>query len=208
MAQRDRYLVPAGYGEAVLVEKRSRFVARIWHVGDEKTAQDRIGETRDLCRDAAHNVFAYVLRNGPTRYGDDGEPQGTAGLPTLNVLVHGGFFNACCVVTRYFGGVLLGAGGLARAYSTAAKMALDAAGTCEMRLWSVLLIPCPYSLLERTKNLLAACGGVAANSDFGVEVVIEAYTPAERTEEFVRGLLDASSGLVRAEVMDTVFRGV
>lgn len=207
MADSERYLEPAGYGEALLVEKRSKFTARVWPAANEAEALEHIGEMRKTYWDATHNVFAYIIRGGPTRYGDDGEPQGTSGMPTLNVFVKEGVFNVCCVVTRYFGGVLLGAGGLVRAYSSAAKLALDAAGTRVVRRWDVVLLPCPYALLERVKGAVTARGGVIEKEDFGVEVMIEALLPVEETAECLRRVLDVSAGNVVGEVMDTVFRG-
>lgn len=93
--------------------------------------------------DARHNCWAYVLHTGQKRYSDDGEPQGTAGQPILNVLEREGVQDVLCVVTRYFGGILLGAGGLCRAYTKAAKDALDDAGISELRPWSVLRLDCP-----------------------------------------------------------------
>ena len=201
------YLVPADAGEAEFVEKRSRFIGRVWPVASAEEAMAHIAGTREKHWDASHNVHAFIVRDGPTRYGDDGEPQGTAGMPTLNVFRNGGVFNVCCVVTRYYGGILLGAGGLVRAYSAAAKMALDDAGLAMMRRWSVLLIPCPYALFESMKNLVAAEGGVIESAEYGVDVLIEALLPHDGTEAFIKKTLDLSSGQVTPEVMDSVFRG-
>lgn len=114
----DSYLVPRGYGQAELVEKRSRFIGQVWRVETEEEARARIEEVRRRYHDARHHCFCYVLREGGVlRYGDDGEPQGTAGQPMLNVFLKEEVTNAVCVVTRYFGGVLLGAGGLTRIYN-------------------------------------------------------------------------------------------
>ena len=123
------YLVPAGFGEAEYIEKRSRFIGRVWPVADEAQALEHLREIREQHWDAKHNVYAYIIREGGImRYSDDGEPGGTSGMPTLNVFRSEEIQNVCCVITRYFGGVLLGSGGLVRAYSNTAKMALDAAG--------------------------------------------------------------------------------
>ena len=125
----DSYRVPARDAESEFTEKRSRFISRIWTVADEAEARARIDETRRKYYDARHNCWCYILReSGIVRYSDDGEPQGTAGQPMLNVFQREEITNVCCVVTRYFGGVLLGAGGLTRAYTRGAKDALDAAG--------------------------------------------------------------------------------
>lgn len=201
------YRVPAGYGEASFVEKRSRFTGRVWPCADEAEALARIAEMRKQFRDATHNVYAYVIKDGPVRFNDDGEPQGTSGMPVLNVFRSEGVFSVCCVVTRYYGGILLGAGGLVRAYSKAAKAALDAAGVLLMRQWDVVLIPCPYPLLERMKSLVASCGGIIESSEFGTDVLIQALVPTESSAGCLQRVADLSSGAVEAVVLDTAFRG-
>ena len=149
----DSYLVPAGYGEAEYVEKRSRFIGQVWRVESEAEARERIEESRRRYHDCRHNCWCYAIREGNIlRYTDGGEPQGTAGQPMLNVFLKEEVTNTVCVVTRYFGGILLGAGGLTRAYGGTAKLALDAAGISRMRLWAVLMVPCPYSLYERGRG--------------------------------------------------------
>lgn len=201
------YRVPSAYGEASFTEKRSRFTGRVWPCADEAEALARIEDMRKRFWDATHNVYAYVIKDGPTRFSDDGEPQGTSGMPTLNVFQSEGVFNVCCVVTRYYGGILLGAGGLVRAYSKAAKAALDAAGILLMRRWDVVLIPCPYSLFERMKALLASCGGIIESSEFGADVLIQALIPTENSADCLQRIANLSSGSVEAAVLDTVFRG-
>ena len=109
------YLTPAAYGTDELTEKRYRFIGQVWKTETEEDARAHIEETRKRYYDARHNCWCYVLRSGAVRYSDDGEPQGTAGQPMLNVFQSAGITDVCCVVTRDFGGVLLGAGGLVRA---------------------------------------------------------------------------------------------
>jgi putative IMPACT (imprinted ancient) family translation regulator len=108
------------------------------------------------------------------RYSDDGEPQGTSGQPTLNVLRSAEIFNVCCVITRYFGGTLLGTGGLVRAYSQAASLALKEAGVSKVSLWERVLIACPYALYERVKKELMLVDAVIDGTDFGAEITLEA----------------------------------
>ena len=125
----DSYLVPSGYGETEFVEKRSRFIGQVWRVETEEEARAHIEEVRKRYHDARHHCWCYVIREGNIlRYSDDGEPQGTAGQPMLNVFQKEEVTNAVCVVTRYFGGIQLGAGGLTRAYGGTAKLALAASG--------------------------------------------------------------------------------
>lgn len=203
------YLVPSGFGEAEFVEKRSRFIGRVWLTETEEEAIGRISEMRERHRDATHNVYAYIIREGNAmRYSDDGEPQGTSGMPTLNVFRGEGIFNVCCVVTRYFGGILLGTGGLARAYSHAAKIALEAAGVSVMRLWDRLLISCDYSRYERIKNELDSFGGMTEDTDFGADVVITALLPEGKTESFTERITDITSGQAYIEKIDSQFMAV
>ena len=139
MSAPQSYYVPVDAGEAEFTEKRSRFLGHVRRVETEAEARTFLDEMRKKYYDARHNCWCYVLREGGVvRYGDDGEPQGTAGQPMLNVFQREGVENVVCVVTRYFGGVLLGAGGLTRAYAKSAKDALDAAGKARMRLWSAV----------------------------------------------------------------------
>lgn len=202
----DEYFVPAGESETEYIEKRSRFIARIWRTDSEAGALEHIRETREKHWDAAHNVYAYVIRNGAVRYSDDGEPQGTAGMPVLNVLSREELFNVCCVVTRYFGGVLLGAGGLARAYGGSAKQALDKAGIAVMRRWTVAELCVPYSLFERIKTELEAAGGHVTDTEFSAEVLLKLLLPAETAEMFALRISELSAGALGLSVTGETFR--
>lgn len=203
------YLVPAGFGEAEFTEKHSRFIGRVWRTDTEEEALDRLRETREKHRDATHNVYAYIIRdNNITRYSDDGEPSGTSGMPTLNVFASEEIKNVCCVVTRYFGGTLLGTGGLARAYSRAAKMALEAAGVSMMAQWSLYLISVPYSFYERSVRIFNDFEVSVQSADFGTDVVIEALVRKDREEPLFEQITDSSAGKVVFEKIGEQFRGV
>ncbi len=203
------YLMPYAYGQAEFTEKKSRFIGHIWPVTTEEEAVAHIKEMREKHWDATHNVYAYIIKEGGImRYSDDGEPQGTSGIPTLSVLQNEGLTNVCCVITRYFGGTLLGAGGLVRAYSHSAKIALDAAGIMIMRLWDQVLIPCSYSAFEKVKKEIGAFGGIIQNTDYGADILIEALFPIEHTSDFEKRLLDATAGTVKTERIAQEFRGV
>lgn len=194
------YLVPAAYGEAEFVEKRSRFIGRVWRTETEEDALARIKEMREKHWDATHNVYAYIIKDsGAMRYSDDGEPSGTSGQPVLGVFRNQAVFNVCCVVTRYFGGVLLGAGGLVRAYSHTAKLALDAAGIAQMRLWRGLGLPVPYPLYERVKKLCLAQGAVLTKEEFGALVQLEIMLPEAAFADFSQKLRDLSAGGVQPQ---------
>jgi len=197
----DEYLVPTQFGEDEFVEKKSRFIGRIWPVETEAEALERIAQMRQQHYDATHNVWAYIIKDGATRFSDDGEPGGTAGMPTLQVLQREGLYNVVCVVTRYFGGILLGAGGLVRAYTHGAKIAVDAAGKSMKRVWSVLYIPCPYNLYERVKLEIAAFGGIIRDTQFGAEVELEVLVAEAEAQPFLDRLIDMSAGTL--EGMET-----
>lgn len=203
------YLVPAGYGEAEYVEKRSRFIARVWPVENEAEALAHLEAVRKQHYDARHNVYAYIIReNGIMRYSDDGEPQGTSGQPTLNVFRSQEIQNFCCIVTRYFGGILLGTGGLVRAYSTAAKMALENAGISRMALWKSIELGCTYSQFERIKRLLEEYEAVIENTDFGTDIVFSALLREDKMDAFSKALTELSAGSCEYLECGESFRGV
>ncbi len=203
------YLVPAGFGRGEYTEKRSRFIGQLWPVESEAEALEKLALVRKEHYDARHNCFAYVVRDGAVvRYGDDGEPQGTAGQPILAVLGGASLTNVCCTVTRYFGGVLLGTGGLARAYTAAAKAALEDAGICRMALWRSALLRCPYPMFERVRRLLDERGAVVDSSDFGAEVTLRVLVRAEHADALAAALREASAGAIAPEIVGEVFRGV
>ena len=202
----DEYLVPSEYGEDEFIEKKSRFIGRIWPVETEEEALARIQEMKKKHYEATHNCWAYIIRDGAVRFSDDGEPGGTAGMPMLQVLQREGLFNAVCVVTRYFGGILLGAGGLVRAYTKGAKIAVDAAGKSMKRVWTVLYVPCPYSFYERVRLEAEGFGGIVRKADFGAEVELELLFPEAKTQEFLDRLTDMTAGTVESMEIGQEYR--
>ena len=205
----ESYLVPAGEGEAEYVEKRSRFIGHMWRVESEEEARARIEETRKRRYDARHNCWCYIIREGGVlRYSDDGEPQGTAGQPMLNVFQREDVVNVCCVVTRYFGGILLGAGGLTRAYARSAKDALDASGISVVRPWSLMECDCPYPLFERLKLELLALDGVEGDHEFGALIAFRALLPQGTEEQFALRLQEISAGAMEPRIIGTQWKAV
>ncbi len=192
----DEYLVPTHFGEDEFVEKKSRFIGRVWPVETEQEALEHIQEMKKQHYDATHNCWAYVIKDGAVRFSDDGEPGGTAGMPMVQVLQKENLYNVVCVVTRYFGGTLLGAGGLVRAYTKGAKIAIDAAGKSMKRVWSVLYVPCPYTFYERVKLEVAAFGGIIRDTQFGAEVELEILVAQPDTQSFLDKLTDMTAGTV------------
>ncbi len=202
------YYIPTREGVGELVEKRSRFLGHVWRVSSEEEAREKIEATKKKHYDARHNCWCYIIKDGPTRYSDDGEPQGTAGQPMLNVFQREGVVNICCVVTRYFGGILLGAGGLVRAYTQSAKDALDAAGISVVRRWVAMEVPCTYAQFGQTRREVESFGGVVEQVDYGADVVLSALLPEERAEDFAAHILDASAGTIQVLEAGEQFKDV
>lgn len=176
-------------------EKRSRFIGTAMPVTTEEEALDFIAGMRKKYWDATHNVYAYCLRNGQIRrFSDDGEPQGTAGMPTLDVLQKAGVTDVVVVATRYFGGIMLGAGGLVRAYSHTAKLALDAASIVKMSPVTVCGICCDYNQYGRLEALLGKYGAKIESSAFEADVRVSAAIDSTQTEKFAAELRDATGG--------------
>ena len=197
----DEYLVPTAFGEDEFYEKKSHFIGRALPVETEEEALEKIQAMKKQHYDATHNCWAYIIKDGAVRFSDDGEPGGTAGMPMLQVLQREGLYNIVCVVTRYFGGILLGAGGLVRAYTKGAKIAVDAAGKSMKRVWTVVYLPCPYTFYERVKLLIAEFGGIIRETEFGAEVELELLFPEANVPAFFEKLTDMTSGTV--EGMET-----
>ncbi len=202
-----RYFVPAASSETEFTEKRSRFISHIWHVEREEEARAHIGETKGKYHDARHNCWCYILHEGGIlRYSDDGEPQGTAGQPMLEVFRRAGVENVCCVVTRYFGGILLGAGGLTRAYARSAADGLDAAGISIMCRWVSVLTTCPYGLYERVRQEIEAAGGIPDGVEYADEVRVQALVPEEYADTFRMRVTEFSAGGIVPQITGEVFR--
>ena len=202
------YYIPTGAGEAEFVEKRSTFMGHVRLVETEDEARAFIAEMKKKYYDARHNCWCYIIKDGPERYSDDGEPQGTAGIPMLEVMRREGVTNIVCVVTRYFGGILLGAGGLLRAYTKSAKDALDAAGVSVVRRWVEADVPCSYSQMEKLKVELQNCGALIGDVEYGASVIIKILMPEEEAEEIKAKIFDVSAGSVSVTVTGESFRAV
>lgn len=183
--------------EARFVEKKSEFIGYLAPVSTEAAAIAFIEEIRALHRKATHNCYAYILReNGIARHSDDGEPSGTAGVPIYEVLRKEGLVDVACVVTRYFGGVLLGAGGLVRAYTKGAKDAADAAEIKVMAEAERLVVGTDYSLFGRLGQIFAEFGVKIENEDFSDSVRITFCVRRESVEALTARLIDACNGKI------------
>ena len=179
-------------------DRRSRFIAQLAHTESEDDAHAFIAAVRSRHHDARHNVPAWVLSDGRERCSDDGEPSRTAGMPILEVLHGAGLADVCCVVTRYFGGTLLGPGGLVRAYTAATQIALTDAeknnSLVEMRLVTRVVLSVPYTRYERIRHMVFDFGGKIVRSDFGAEVLLAMDFKSGEEAAFVDALKELGSG--------------
>lgn len=181
--------------------KRSRFLCYAAPVKTSEDAQAFIAAVKQKHWDARHNCSAYRLREGNLkRFSDDGEPQGTAGMPILDVLEKQDVTDVCVVITRYFGGILLGAGGLVRAYSHSASLALEAGEVITMVPCTEGRLTCDYTLYGRIPALLAECGGTETGTDFTDSVTVRFRLPEDAFDSFQAKLTEYSAGKVTAEV--------
>ena len=196
----ERYLtLRAGY-EAVseVVDRKSRFIAQLVHVESEAAASEHIAAVRARHFDARHNVPAWILADGRERASDDGEPQRTSGMPTLEVLRGAELRDVCCVTTRYFGGTLLGPGGLVRAYTAATQAAVAAAekdgAICEMALVCPVTVQLPYTLFDRVSRMCADAGGRVTDQLFTEDVQLTCLFHAGDEERFCSAVYELAGG--------------
>ena len=189
------YFVPTGTSETEFVEKRSRFIGHVWPVESEEEARAYIEQMKKKYHDARHNCWCYRLKDGGVeRYSDDGEPQGTAGQPMLGVFQKEGVVNVVCVVTRYFGGILLGAGGLVRAYSHAARIALDAAHIITYHKYGEYCMTCSYSDYQKFNLLLPKMGALVDEVEYADTVKVHFAVKDEQVAPLWQRISEISNG--------------
>lgn len=180
------------------VDRKSRFIAQIKHVESEEESAAFIAEVRARHYDARHNVPAQILSNGFEKASDDGEPSRTAGMPVLDVLRGANLKDICCVVTRYFGGTLLGPGGLVRAYSAATQAALDAAHEANqlVLMTSVVRVELsvPYNLFDRVRDLALRSGAHVADTSYAADVTLELVFKAGEEQPFIASMRELMAG--------------
>lgn len=194
------YLTVFSENQTEYVEKRSRFIATLRHCETEEEVSQFLEEMRSKYWDARHNCFAYSLQNGKLcRFSDDGEPHGTAGKPMLDVIVGSGVTDIAVVVTRYFGGVLLGTGGLVRAYSKSVQDVLANADVVKMVPSAVLSVCCDYTDHGKLVNLITNCGANITDTQFTHNVTVEFCIKAEDVEKFEKKLIETFSARLEFE---------
>ena len=192
--------------ETEYVVNRSRFIGRCFPVTDEREAIQILERIRKQHWDATHNCFAYRLKSGAARYSDDGEPQGTAGLPMMEVLKKRDLYDLLVVSTRYFGGILLGAGGLVRAYTRSASDAAEAAGVVSMEPCTTYLVRMPYPYRNAVFSVLERFGMIES-SDYGAEITCTFRCKSACSDDFLKALSDRTEGRVGAEAIDEGYFG-
>lgn len=205
--EHDKYIMLSKGAQAELVEKKSRFIATVRPVATEKEAVAFIDEMKKKYYDARHNCSAFVIgsKGELTRSSDDGEPSGTAGRPMLEVLTGSGIRNVAVVVTRYFGGVLLGTGGLVRAYSGAVKMALEQCETITRRFGVQLMIRTDYNGVGKIQYLLGSRNVVIQDSVYAADVEMTVLVPIEEYEKLCKELVEATNGRVGLEEVEKLY---
>ncbi len=206
---KEEYKTVLCEAEAELVEKRSRFIATVKPVRTETEAIEFLENLKKKYWDARHNVYAYVLEdNNIQRYSDDGEPAGTAGVPVLDMIKKEGLSNLIVVVTRYFGGILLGTGGLVHAYSRSAKMGVEAAKPVTMTLCREIVAECDYPLLGKVQNEIMGQGFRICDTAYTDNVKVSTLVPVSECEKFVRNLTDKTNGKVSIKEGETGYNQI
>ena len=183
--------------EIEFVEKKSVFIGYSTIVKNEEEALEIIKQRKKKFADATHNVYAYIIGDGTiSRYSDDGEPQGTSGMPTLNSIRMSGITDVCVVITRYFGGILLGAGGLVRAYSTAASMALEAGGVSIFERYIEYETNCSYSDYQKIQVILSSADTIIDSTDFSSEILIRFAVAEDKAEKLKLNITESFAARV------------
>ena len=193
------YKTVKNISEFTIVEKKSEFIGYCAPVKTEEEAVAFVNSIKKKHSDARHNVYAYVLREGfAQRFSDDGEPHGTAGMPVLDSIRKADLTDVAVVVTRYFGGILLGTGGLVRAYTAAAAGAIKDAGVAEVGDFAILEIKANYSDYQKIMPLSSAVNAKIEDSDFGTDVIMKIMVRDEQAESFMANLIETTNGRVAA----------
>ena len=191
----EKYVTVKHEAHVEFEEKRSLFIGHAIHVDCEEDAAAFIKSIKKEYADATHNVWAYHLKGGIlARYSDDGEPQGTAGMPVLEAIRKSGVDDVCVVVTRYFGGILLGAGGLVRAYSHSAVIAIEGAEIVTYEPYCEYELTCGYSEYQKYSNILSIENAVIDSTDFGAEVVVRFAVKKTKSEHILKRISEAGFG--------------
>lgn len=203
MSLKEVYKTVAGEGSTLFVDRKSKFISHVAPVDNEADAIEYLNSIKAKYPDARHNVYAYVIdENNIFRYSDDGEPSGTAGMPVLDTIRKSGIVDVIVVVTRYFGGTLLGTGGLVHAYGTSASEGLSDAGIIIKTLCDIVSVKIDYTMLGTLQHALMSSGYTIEDTEYGDKVTLKISTPTDMTETFIKKLIDITNGRAEYELVD------
>ncbi len=207
MSKLIRYTTVSRGGQGEITEKKSRFIATVRPVASEEEALAFIAEMKKTYWDARHNCSAYIVgvEQPVMRCSDDGEPGQTAGKPMMDVLASAGLCNVCIVVTRYFGGILLGTGGLIRAYTAAAKAGLDASTLVVREPGFRVRITCDYTLIGKLQYLISTEGLTCAGTEYTDMVTMEILVPSDRLKQFKAAVIEAANARVSLDISNEIY---
>ena len=191
---------------AEIIEKKSKFIATLRHVTSQEEAIAFIDEIRSEFWDATHNVYAYTLVDGNIkRYSDDGEPSGTSGVPSLNVLESEGLYDVCVVITRYFGGTLLGTGGLVRAYSDSVKKVIESADIVSRYLCDRITLSCDYNIWGKVSNILSSKSIPVGEVVYADKVSADIFEKVQLSDKLISELTEKTDALCLCEKNEQLF---
>lgn len=206
MSKKDCYKTVAHEAQSLLVEKKSKFIANVKPVDNEADALEYLAQMRSKYSDARHNVYAYVIdENNIFRYSDDGEPGGTAGMPVLDTIRRSGLVDVIVVVTRYFGGTLLGTGGLVHAYSSSARDGLAAAEHIMREKCSIVDVTVDYTLVGKVQYMLGTDGYTTDDVVYANEVTFRVVCSLDDVDRFIAKVTDVTNGRAIIKVSDTKY---
>ena len=206
MSKKILYKTVAKASESLLVEKKSKFYANVFPVDNEQDAIACLNSVKSKYPDATHHVYAYVIdENNIFRYSDDGEPSGTAGMPVLDTIRKEGIVDVLVVVTRYFGGTLLGTGGLVHAYGSSAKEGLVASEIITRCLCNVVSVSVDYSLIGKMQHKIASDNYILEDTVYDSAATFYVCTKPEQTEKFIADITDLTNATAKIEISDTKY---
>ncbi len=206
MSSKISYKTVLEEAQTLLIEKKSKFIAHVKPVDNEEAALEFLSSIRSQYADATHNVYAYVIdENNIFRYSDDGEPSGTAGMPVLDTIRKAGLVDVIVVVTRYFGGTLLGTGGLVHAYGASAKSGLDAAKPIINNLSDIVAVKVDYSLVGKMQYKIAADGYTLEDTLYESDVTFIVSCPINETDRLIKDVTEFTNGTAICNIIDNKY---
>jgi len=206
MSLKNSYKTVLEESETLLVEKKSKFISHVKPVDNEEDALSYLAQMRAKYSDARHNVYAYVIdENNIFRYSDDGEPSGTAGMPVLDTIRKEGLVDVVVVITRYFGGTLLGTGGLVHAYSASAKQGILASKPVEMNKSDIVSVTVDYSMVGKMQHKFASDGYTLEDTQFETEVTFIVSCPIDQTQKMIADITEFTNGSAKCSIIDNKY---